>query len=416
MLDQKAGSDDIGNRWLQTAAQILSRRITTDRVVLDSTSSVVRDVSNVLGFYSWGSSDPAQTERRIPLAFAPGAIAATFVSTDARTFTEPPVSWKLGTWGNRASYYADSPQSLTGDLIRAGVTGVAGHVAEPYLDGTVRPQILFPAYLAGFSLAESYYLSLPYLSWQTTVVGDPLCAPFKKPDVSPTDADSAIDPITELPTFFGARRLEVLSEKGLSTDALKLMLRGEARLAKGDAGAAQLAFEDATTKEERLVQAHAYLALFFEQAGDYDGAIARYRRILNTTPNDVPALNNLAYALAVRKHAPSEAIGLARQAYSLAPNNAGVADTLGWITHLLGNSQEAVRLLEEAKRRAPANSEIRLHAAQVYMALGQPVQAGQELSKALELSPPLEKRPEVAELRRGLAGVEVGVATAPRRQ
>ena len=67
-------------------------------------------------------------------------------------------------------------QSLIGDLIRAEATGGAGHVAEPYLDATIRPQVLFPAYLAGFNLAEADHLAMPYLSWQTVVIGDPLRA------------------------------------------------------------------------------------------------------------------------------------------------------------------------------------------------------------------------------------------------
>ena len=43
----------------------------------------------------------------------------------------------------------------------------------------VRPQILFPAYLRGFNLAEAY-TAMPYLSWQTIVIGDPLCTPVPR--------------------------------------------------------------------------------------------------------------------------------------------------------------------------------------------------------------------------------------------
>ena len=69
-------------------------------------------------------------------------------------------------------------QSLIADLVRDGVTGVAGYVGEPFLDGTIRPDILFPAYVGGLNLIEAYYAAMPYLSWQTVIVGDPLCAPF----------------------------------------------------------------------------------------------------------------------------------------------------------------------------------------------------------------------------------------------
>jgi hypothetical protein len=46
---------------------------------------------------------------------------------------------------------------------------------------TPHPQYLFPAYFSGRNLAESYYLSIPGLSWQNIVVGDPLCK-IGKPD------------------------------------------------------------------------------------------------------------------------------------------------------------------------------------------------------------------------------------------
>ena len=77
------------------------------------------------------------------------------------------------------SHHAGSPQSLIGDLIAEGVTGTVGFVYEPYLDGTARPDVLFPAYRAGYTLAESFYMALRYLSWQSVVIGDPLVAPFE---------------------------------------------------------------------------------------------------------------------------------------------------------------------------------------------------------------------------------------------
>ena len=60
------------------------------------------------------------------------------------------------------------------------MTGGPGQVAEPYLDSVIRPDMFFAAYLAGFNLIESFYLAMPHLSWQTVVVGDPLCTPFPR--------------------------------------------------------------------------------------------------------------------------------------------------------------------------------------------------------------------------------------------
>jgi uncharacterized protein (TIGR03790 family) len=101
-----------------------------------------------------------------------------YVSTNGRTFVRPPDTWELGgSWTvvDRLTWYAGSPQSLSADYIREGATGASGHVYEPYLHLNPRPDILLPAYFRGRTLAESYYLSIPGLSWQNIVLGDPLC-------------------------------------------------------------------------------------------------------------------------------------------------------------------------------------------------------------------------------------------------
>jgi uncharacterized protein (TIGR03790 family) len=61
-------------------------------------------------------------------------------------------------------------------MLHDGATGASGNVYEPFLAGCARPDYLLPAYFHGRNLAESYYLSLPWLSWQGIVLGDPLCA------------------------------------------------------------------------------------------------------------------------------------------------------------------------------------------------------------------------------------------------
>ena len=319
LLDQTVARDDPGgNEWLKIAADRVLKAGFADRVVLDTSSQALSGQKNVLGYYSWGSNDPAITSRRLGLAFVPGALAGMYVSTDARTFTEPPESWKIGTWQDKASHYAGSPQSLAGDLIREGVTGMAGYVAEPYLDGTVRPDILFPAYVSGFNLAESYYLAMRYLSWQAVVVGDPLCAPFRTKPLQPAEIDKGINPATELPWYFSDRRMQVLSARGARPEAVQFLMRAEARAAKGDAAGAQAALSEATAADMKLQAADLLLATEYERLKDYDRAIERYRSVLaNENPNNIIALNNLAYALAVHKGEPLEALGYAERAAAL---------------------------------------------------------------------------------------------------
>jgi uncharacterized protein (TIGR03790 family) len=405
LLDQKAALDDAGgNAWLKAAADWMTTHGFGDRVVLETTSRVLTGQKNVLGYYSWGSNDPAITVRTFGFSFVPGAIAGMFVSTDARTFREPPAGWAIGPWVDRAKYFAYSPQSLSGDLIREGVTGVAGHVAEPYLDATIRPNVLFPAYLSGFNLAEAFYLAMPYVSWQTVVVGDPLCAPFPRKALQPSEIDAGIDPSTELPALFSARRLRVASAHGIRPEAARLVLRAEARTAKGDKAGAQAALEEATALEPRLVAAQMQLALTYEQAQGYDKAIERYRLVLTVNPNEPIALNNLAYGLAVRKQQPAEALGYAERANLLVPGNPTLADTLAWVQHLLGRDREAAPVMAGIVKALPANAEIRLHAAVIYAAVGQLDAAGAELKEALRLDPSLSGSEEARAVRAKLAG------------
>jgi uncharacterized protein (TIGR03790 family) len=148
----------------------------TDRTVLEESTRVLYGQNDVIGYASWGSNDDHRTERWLRFRWLPGAIHAEYVSTSARTFKRPPDTWKPTTWGDKAHYFAGSPQGLVADAIHEGATGASGNAYEPYLTGCARPDYLLPSYYAGRNLGDSYYISLPYLSWQGVVLGDPLCS------------------------------------------------------------------------------------------------------------------------------------------------------------------------------------------------------------------------------------------------
>jgi uncharacterized protein (TIGR03790 family) len=401
LLDQLGGpTGQVGDAWLKSGADTLTAIGFGDRVRLDTSANAVTGEKGLLGYYSWGSNDRALKSRRPGLSFVPGALAGMYVSTDARTFIEPPAEWTTGRWLDRITYYAGSPQSLTGDLIREGVTGVAGHVAEPFLDAAIRPDILFPAYLSGFNLAESFYLATPYLSWQAVVIGDPLCAPFPRKPLQAADLDNGLDPATELPAYFSARRLSWLATQMTTKDAAAALMRAEARTAKGDRAGSQRALEEATKLDPKLAIAQLMLAAAYEDEKAYDKAIERYRTILAVSPNNVAALNNLAYALAIRKGQPAEGLGHAERAMALTGGKSPeIADTLAWIQHLVGRDAEAAQLLQGIVKAAPERAEIRLHAAVVFAAVGRLEEAAAELGEAVRLDPALEASADVQALR-----------------
>ncbi len=406
VLDSKGKSSAVGKSssetpelWLKATADALAAAGLGERVFLESTSGSVPERTNVLGYASWGSNDPSIRTRRLGLGFVPGALATMFVSAGARTFEPPPDTWKPGGAQDLPSSYRGSPQSLIADLVREGVTGVAGYVGEPYLDGTIRPDILFPAYVGGLNLIEAFYAAMPYLSWQTVVVGDPLCAPFRLQTLPPEQTSPDLESETELPKYFSARRLAVLMADGASSEVGKLLLKAEARQSRGDKAGAIVALETATDSEPRLTAAHLMLAGLYEEVNDYDRAIERYRRVLAVAPREPASLNNLAYALAVHKNAPAEALPIAQQAYEASGRSASSADTLGWIFYLLGKHEEAEKLLDEGAARAPGNAEIQLHVAHNLAALGRGDAARAALAKSLQLDIALATRDDVKKLR-----------------
>ncbi len=172
VIDLKSSDDAEGNNWLRDAAIHLP----ADREIVDQSSKVLYGEKDVIGYAGWGSNDPNRNRRFLGFHWLPGAIMTEFVSTNARTFARPPEKWTISDWNSPQLWFDGSPQTMTADYILEGVTGASGHVDEPYLAMTPRPDLLLPAYYSGRNLAESYYLAIRALSWQNVVIGDPLCS------------------------------------------------------------------------------------------------------------------------------------------------------------------------------------------------------------------------------------------------
>ena len=85
--------------------------------------------------------------------------------------------------------------------------------------------------------------------------------------------------------------------------------------------------------------------------GREDEAREQLEIIVKQSPNDVAALNNLAWVL--RESAPQRAESLARRANAIAPDNSAIADTLGVILLNNGKVEEAVPLLAKAAAAMP---------------------------------------------------------------
>jgi uncharacterized protein (TIGR03790 family) len=137
-------------------------------VLHDQSDRFVASPTPLVGYASWGSNDShgggppfygVIGGKPLPGRFAPRGVAVDLVSTNGRTFVTP---------------VSDYGQSLSADLVHLGACGVAANAFEPMLIGLARAPILFRNYFAGSTAIESFYRSVPYLSWMNLYIGDPL--------------------------------------------------------------------------------------------------------------------------------------------------------------------------------------------------------------------------------------------------
>jgi uncharacterized protein (TIGR03790 family) len=77
-----------------------------------------------------------------------------------------------------ASTVRSESANWCGPLLARGAAVTLGNVYEPYLGLTHRFDMVHQRLLDGFSWIEATYASIPVLSWQGVVLGDPLYRPF----------------------------------------------------------------------------------------------------------------------------------------------------------------------------------------------------------------------------------------------
>jgi len=114
------------------------------------------EASTYFGWYEWNACGPfAQGNFRM----RPGAVAVHLHSFSAATVRSETSNW-------------------CGPLLARGAAVTLGNVYEPYLGMTHRLDLLQDRLLQGFSWIEAAYASIPVVSWQGVVLGDPLYRPY----------------------------------------------------------------------------------------------------------------------------------------------------------------------------------------------------------------------------------------------
>jgi len=110
------------------------------------------------------------------------------------------------------------------------------------------------------------------------------------------------------------------------------------------------------------------------------------RQVISGRPDHHQAYNALGYSLADRNIRLVEARALIVKSLEYAPNDPFITDSLAWVEYRLGNSAEALRLLQGAYAARP-DAEIAAHLGEVLWVTGQRDQARAMWQEGLALNP-----------------------------
>ena len=151
----------MGDDWIRNACEIC-RRLGFETVVDENPTTFpagfpLSQIALYMGWYEQNVSGPFTNST---VEFMPGAFAYHLHSFSAVTLRSSDKGW-------------------VGPLLAKGATASMGSVNEPYLAGTPDLTVFTSRFIvSGYSFGEAAYACQETLSWQTTVVGDPLYRPF----------------------------------------------------------------------------------------------------------------------------------------------------------------------------------------------------------------------------------------------
>jgi len=159
----KTNSYYLGDEWILGAAELcreLGFEITLDQK--PATFPVDFPMSQIAIYCGWYDGDVSGPFTLPRVEFMPGAFAYHLHSFSAASVRSTNEYW-------------------VGPLLAKGATCTMGCVNEPYLSGTPNVTAFLARLIAGgFTFGEAAWTAQPVLSWQTTVVGDPLYRPFAR--------------------------------------------------------------------------------------------------------------------------------------------------------------------------------------------------------------------------------------------
>ena len=158
----------------------------------------------------------------------------------------------------------------------------------------------------------------------------------------------------------------------------------EVRVTMGDWAGALSGLESWLKDHPRDLLVRRSLASGYLMAGRAEAAVKEHEVLLAVNPDDAALLNNLAWLY--HEAGDRRARDYAERAYTLAPDDPGVIDTLGLILAAGDDPNRGLALLREAFARGLDEAMARYHIAVALDKLGQKDAARQEVEQALALN------------------------------
>ncbi|ALP54111.1 hypothetical protein Tel_13755 [Candidatus Tenderia electrophaga] len=113
-----------------------------------------------------------------------------------------------------------------------------------------------------------------------------------------------------------------------------------------------------------------------------DAAAQQYQAVLERSPNNLVALNNLAWHL--QDSDPKQALQYAEKADTLAPGSAGIRDTLAVVLMKNGQHERALRISDTLLEKHPDDAALTFHRAMILAGAGRGAEAEGLLTELLQ--------------------------------
>ncbi len=154
----------MGDEWILGAAKVCQQFAGFDTVIDANPGTFPADfpMSQIAIYCGWYGENASGPFAQKHVEFMPGAFAYHLHSFSAATIRSTTQRW-------------------VGPFLAEGAAATMGSVDEPYLSGTPDVAVFCARWVVGgFTFGEAAYACQQTLSWQTTVIGDPLYCPFKR--------------------------------------------------------------------------------------------------------------------------------------------------------------------------------------------------------------------------------------------